>query len=82
MNLYTIEKKRFNEFHSNFHKLLNSIKSLQEMEKDVQKNVHVTKSWRYLVPVPVLAPVLAVSYLGSSRYDLSPHLYLSCVLNG
>lgn len=30
MNLYTIEKKKFNEFHSSFHKLLNSIKSIQE----------------------------------------------------
>ena len=38
MNLYTIEKKKFNEFHSSFHKLLNSIKSLQEMEPNFQKN--------------------------------------------
>jgi hypothetical protein len=30
MNLYTIEKKKFNEFHSSFHKLLNSIKNVQE----------------------------------------------------
>ena len=30
MNLYTIEKKKFNEFHSSFHKLLNSIKNVQD----------------------------------------------------
>ena len=36
MNLYTIEKKKFNEFHSSFHKLLNSIKNVQERNTILQ----------------------------------------------